>query len=167
MIVVFTGNGKGKTSAAIGIAARASGRSKRILFVQFVKGKPDSGEVEILKGLPRLDYNKFGAGFIKKENIDKHKKAAREGFEFLKKQVDIGKYDFIILDELNILLYYKLLECKEVFDYLRIIKDKFIIIITGRYAKDELIEIADIVTDMKNIKHIYDKGTRAIEGLDF
>ena len=167
MLVIYTGDGKGKTTAAVGAAVRASGRGKKVLFMQFVKGDWKSSEVDVLASLKNVTYTNCGVGFIYDHNIEEHKKAAKEGWDFLKKEISAKTFDFYIIDELNIALDYELLDFREVFDFLKkVIKDTMLII-TGRNAKSELIEIADIVTEMKKIKHIFDRGTKAVEGLDY
>ena len=167
MLVLYTGDGKGKTSAAVGAAVRAAGRNQKILFLQFVKGKEDSGEVKILSGLENVAYNKFGAGFITEKNIKEHKEQAKKGWNYFKEKAESDEFEFLILDELNIALYYDLLPLEEVTLFLKSIKDRNIVVITGRNAPAELIKIADIVTDMVKVKHIFDKGVKAVEGLDY
>lgn len=167
MLVIYTGDGKGKTSAAVGTAVRAAGRNKKILFMQFVKGKEDSGEVGILSNLKNVVYRKYGAGFITEKNIEEHKGRAKEGWDYFKENIKSGDFDFFILDELNIALYYGLLYLKEVVSFLKNVNKSKFVVITGRKAPAELIKIADIVTDMTNVKHIFDKGVEAMEGLDY
>jgi cob(I)alamin adenosyltransferase len=167
MLVIFTGDGKGKTSAAVGTAVRASGRGKKVLFIQFVKSDRKSGETDVLSGLKNITYKNFGQGFIFDHNIEVHKKAAAEGFDFLKNQISAKAFEFYIIDELNVALHYNLLNTGEVLEYLNKVKNDIFLIITGRDAKDELIEAADTVTEMKKIKHVFDKGTQAAEGLDY
>jgi cob(I)alamin adenosyltransferase len=167
MIQIYTGNGKGKTTAAIGAAIRASGAGMNIFIAQFVKGMHYS-ELEVLKTIPNITLEQYGRDcFIEKEPTQADIEAAQKGWEKVKEILKQHKHEMIILDELCIALYYKLIDLNEVLEVLRGIDKKTEIIITGRYASDELIETADLVTKMREIKHPYNSGTQARMGIEY
>lgn len=169
MIQVYTGNGKGKTTAAIGQAVRAVGQNKKVLVIQFIKGhKWLSGEEKAAKEFGSFFViKKFGIGFIVSDDITKHKESAEKGWEYAKEQIESGKWDVIILDEINVAANLKLLKEKDIAGFLKNYKDKQLFILTGRGAPESFIEIADLVTEMKEIKHYYSKGVTAIKGIEY
>ncbi|WP_430810097.1 MULTISPECIES: cob(I)yrinic acid a,c-diamide adenosyltransferase [unclassified Carboxylicivirga] len=165
---VYTGNGKGKTTAAIGLTIRAVGAGKRVFFAQFVKGMIYS-EVKVLQGLaPAVTIKQYGLEcFIHKAPTPADVEAARNGLLKVKQIIESGNYDMVVLDEANIALYYQLFSLDE---FLEILKNKpsaTEIIITGRYAPGALIDMADLVSEMKEIKHYYSTGVSAREGVEF
>ncbi|MEO0100875.1 MAG: cob(I)yrinic acid a,c-diamide adenosyltransferase [candidate division WOR-3 bacterium] len=168
MIQVYTGNGKGKTTAAIGQAIRALGHNWKILMIQFMKGD-EYGEIKVLKKLPNITVKQFGLKtFVKKGELKPDDiKLAREGWQLAKEAIESRKYDMIILDELNCALDYGLLTVKEVLTVLLSAPRDLEIIITGRYAPKELIEIADLVSEIKEIKHPLQKGVVNRSGIDY
>jgi len=167
-IQVYTGNGKGKTTAAFGLAIRAVGAGKKVFFAQFVKGKTYSEIEAIKKFVPNITIKQYGRGcFIVNEPTKEDIDAAMDGLKEVAKIINSGKYDLIVLDEVTIALYYKLFSFEELKDFLIEKPEKLEIIITGRYAPEELIELADLVTEMKEIKHYYNKGIEAREGIEF
>ncbi|APT72252.1 cobinamide adenolsyltransferase [Thermosipho sp. 1063] len=164
MIHVYTGNGKGKTTAAFGLALRAACAGKKVFVGQFVKGMEYS-ELKVPEYIPNITVEQFGRNcFIfnkpTKEDID----AAQNGFKRIKEIVN--EYDVVILDEINIAIYYNLISVDEVLKFLKEIKDVEIVL-TGRYAPKEFIDIADLVTEMREIKHYYKKGIKARKGIEF
>lgn len=168
LVQVFTGDGKGKTSAAIGAVIRALGHGLRVYIGFFMKGRY-SGERDILSRLPNVTMESFGAsGFVGRENIrPEDKEEARRGLEAARKAVLSGNYDLVVLDELNIAVARKLVELDEV---LRLIEERpegVELILTGRQADSRLIKVADLVTEMLKIKHPYDNGVKAREGIEF
>src|SRR3989344_4217410 len=168
VIIVNTGNGKGKTTAALGAAMRAVGEGKRVLMIQFIKGPWKSGE-DIF--LPKFQIVKTGKGFVgilgDKLPIEEHQKAAEDGLALAKKEIISGNWDLIILDEINNALGLKLLKLEDVADFIeRFPKDKHLIL-TGRDAPPELIERADIVTEMREIKHVFTEGVKAKRGIEY
>lgn len=167
LLYVYTGNGKGKTSAAIGGAIRMLGSGGRVGFFQFLKGQSKSYEREFFKGLgDQIDNQVFGVGFFRKEEQrEKQQEAATKGFEIVKEAVLSEKFDLIVIDEINVALKMELLDLDEVINLLEQ-RNNTHLIITGRYAKDEIIEIADLVTEMKEIKHPYKKGIKPVKGID-
>lgn len=167
MIQLYTGHGKGKTTAAIGAAIRASGAGMNIFIAQFVKGM-HYGELDVLKTIPNIALEQFGRDcFIEKEPTQADIDAAQKGWTKVKMLLQQEKYDMVILDELCIALYYKLIDLDEVLEVLKSIDGKTEIIITGRNAPDALIEAADLVTKMREIKHYYNNGTQARKGIEY
>jgi len=167
-IQIYTGDGKGKTTAAIGLSVRAVGAGKKVFFAQFVKGQIYSEVKAMLQYLPNITIKQYGLDcFIyhkpKQEDID----AAREGFEEVSEIVLSGKYDVVVLDEANIAIYYQLFSVEELIEVLKRKPEQTEIIITGRNAPVELIEFADLVTEMKEIKHYYTQGIQARVGVEF
>lgn len=165
MLQVYTGNGKGKTTAAFGLAMRAVGRGKKVGIVQFAK--PDeSGEFLMAKRIG-IDIYHFGyPGFIVKNPREGDFVEAKRAWEkFI--EMSSRDYDLIILDELNIAIYYGLLDIEEVVEKLRSIKESMEIVITGRYARKEILDISDLVTEMCQVKHYFEKGIGAREGIEF
>lgn len=167
-IQIYTGNGKGKTTAALGQAVRAAGAGMKVYFAQFVKGKPYSEISMIENRIPEITIKQYGLGcFIVDKPSLEDINAARKGLQEIEDIIISGEYDMIVLDEVTIALYYKLFSVDDVIKVLQIKPNKTEIVITGRYAPDELIEIADLVTEMKEIKHYYNMGVEAREGIEF
>ena len=167
-IHIYTGNGKGKTTAALGLALRAAGAGKRVFIAQFVKGMKYS-EIDILnRSIPEIEVRQYGLEcFIINEPTEKDIRAAKNGLLETVKIIQSGKYDLIILDEATIALYYKLFSIRELLNVIEKKTEQTEIVITGRYAPDDLIEKADLVTEMKEIKHYYKKGTEARKGIEY
>lgn len=166
-IQLYTGNGKGKTTAALGLALRAICAGKSVYIGQFIKGM-DYSELRAIEYLPNLTIEQFGRDcFIYKDPADEDIKAAKEGLEKIGRLLKNSPYDLIVLDELNIALYYNLFSLEEVLDLLNARDKTKEILITGRYAPEELIEISDLVTEMKEIKHYYNQGVEARKGIEF
>lgn len=167
MIQLYTGKGKGKTTAAIGLAIRAAGNGMRVFIGQFVKGMPYS-ELVVLESLPLIEIQQLGRDcFIKHEPELADIEAAQAGWKLVREIISSQSFDVLILDELCIALFYKLIESNEVIETLRNAPAEMEIIITGRYASDELIALADLVTEMRSIKHYYDNGTEARKGIEY
>ena len=169
LVAVFTGNGKGKTTSSLGLAFRALGHDQKVCIIQFIKGSWKYGELESAKRFPELlDLYVMGRGFTwKSDDLEKDKAVAREAWDFAKKVILDNDYDMVILDELTYLPHYKIIDEQEV---LTVLKDKpkaLHVVITGRYASDELIALADLVTEMKEVKHPYKKGIKAQKGFEF
>ncbi|WFD08859.1 cob(I)yrinic acid a,c-diamide adenosyltransferase [Tepidibacter hydrothermalis] len=165
-IHVYTGNGKGKTTAALGLSLRAVCAGKKVFFGQFVKGMKYS-EVKALEYLPNFEMEQFGLNcFIYNEPNRDDIEVARKGLQRIKDIINSGEYDVVVLDEVNIALYYKLFDVDEVLEILKNRPKNIEVICTGRFAKEELIEIADLVTEMKEVKHYYNEGVMAREGIE-
>jgi len=166
MIHVYTGNGKGKTTAAFGLAMRARGHGKKVAVVQFMKGV-EYGEVKSARKLG-IEVYQFG----RKEFVDPKapteldfklaKEALKKAEELLK-----GDYDLVILDEVNVTVYFGLLKADEVLRILKEKNEKMEVVLTGRYAPEEFLNEADLVTEMREIKHYYRKGILAREGVEY
>lgn len=166
-IQLFTGNGKGKTTAAIGAAIRAAGDGKTVLIGQFVKGMHYS-ELESLKLIPQIQVQQFGLDcFIIKKPAQKDIDAAQKGLETVTDVIKKNSYNMVILDEICIALHYKLLPIKAIVKLLNEKPTEMEVILTGRYATKELIKKADLVTEMREIKHYYNKGIQARKGIEF
>lgn len=168
LIQVYTGDGKGKTTAALGLALRAAGRNMKVLIVQFMK-KWDYGELHSLKLIPYITLETFGTKeFIYKGKAKKiDYEEAEKAFSFGVEGVKSGNYDLVIFDELNMALYYELLDLKEVIKKIKEKPENVEVVITGRKAPQEIIEIADLVTEMREVKHPYQKGVEARKGIEF
>jgi cob(I)alamin adenosyltransferase len=166
-VQVYTGDGKGKTTAALGLALRAAGAGLRTYIGQFVKGMHYS-ELESLKRFSDLiTIRQYGRDcFIYKEPDEEDIRAAREGLEEAREAVNSGKYDLVILDEATIALYYNLFSVEEFLELIRGKPKDVEMIITGRRADPRIIEMADLVTEMKEIKHYYQKGIQARDGIE-
>lgn len=166
-IQIYTGNGKGKTTAAIGQAIRAAGAGKKVFIAQFVKGQQYS-ELNALLLFPEIDIKQYGLKcFIIDKPTKNDIKAAEKGLKEVADIVVNNQYDIVIMDEIFIALFYKLINLAAL---KKLIKDKpqpMEIIMTGRYAPTELIEIADLVTEMKEIKHYFNNGIIARKGIEF
>jgi cob(I)alamin adenosyltransferase len=166
-IHLYTGNGKGKTTAALGLALRAAGAGKRIFIAQFVKGMHYS-ELDALTRFPEIELKQYGLDcFIVNEPTQKDIDAARKGLTEVTAIITGNKFDIVILDELCIALHYHLFETEEILSLLNAKPENMEIVMTGRYAPPELYEIADLVTEMTEIKHYYSKGIEARKGIEF
>ena len=170
LIIVNTGNGKGKTTAALGLAIRAWGQGLKVLILQFIKGSWKYGE---LAAISKMDDNivimPLGEGFTNKnlEEKEKHKFVAIEALTTAEKEVKSKKWDMIILDEINYALKYDLLELNSVLKILDEKDSSLHLVLTGRDAKEEIISRADMVTEMKELKHHYKNGIKAQKGIEF
>lgn len=169
LIQVYTGNGKGKTSAAFGLALRAVGNGLKVFVIQLIKGGFDYGELQVVKFLPNLELRAFGRGkFITQTPPDKEDvRLAREGFELAKKMIESGDFDVVILDEINVAMHLKLIKVDEVLDLIRNKPKHVELVLTGRNAPAEIVEIADLVTEMKEIKHPYALGAQPRKGIEY
>lgn len=172
MLYIFTGNGKGKTTAALGAAVRAVGEGKRVLMVQFIKGPWKSGEDDIeIKGTGEFRLVKKGRGFvgILGDTLprEEHEKAAEEALEYAKSEIISGKWDIVILDEVNNAVSLNLIPKEKVLELLTLTPETLHLIFTGRDAPQEFIDRADLVTEMKDIKHPYEKGVKGKRGLEY
>ena len=166
-IHLYTGNGKGKTTAALGLAIRAAGAGKKVFIAQFVKGMPYA-EHKALKRFPEIEVKQYGLDcFIEKEPTREDIMAAQTGLNEVSEIVQKNACDVLILDEACIALHYKLFELNEIIHLLREKPASMEIILTGRYAPKELMDKADLVTEMKEIKHYYTKGIQARKGIEY
>jgi len=165
---VYTGNGKGKTTAAFGLALRAAGAGKQVFFAQFVKGKMYSEIKAVQSWIPSITLRQYGRGcFIVKKPKPADISAAREGLAEITKILQSGTYGLVILDEATIALYYGLFDLDELLDALRSRHPETEAVVTGRYAPPGLIDAADLVSEINEIKHYYTKGIEAREGIEY
>ena len=172
LVVVYTGNGKGKTTAALGMCVRAVGYNWQVCIVQFVKGSWKYGELKGIKRLePNVELHTVGEGFVgiidDDKDFEEHRAAAKKGVRFAIEKIKSGGYPLVILDELNVALDLGLVTDEEVEDILAACSAGQHLVITGRGAPEWLIEKADLVTDMTEIKHPYQKGILAQKGIDW
>ena len=169
LVQVFTGNGKGKTTAALGTILRTLGHGRKVYIVFFMKGDYPYGEFSTLPKLPNVDLAIFGfRRFIDPKNIKPEEMEQAElALAAARKAMLSGNYDLVILDEVNVALFYKLIKVEEVIELINNKPPNVELILTGRHADAELIELADLVTEMVKVKHPYDKGVRARKGIEY
>lgn len=168
MVHVYTGNGKGKTTAALGLALRAVGHGKKVYILQFMKGW-ETGEKKAALMLPLLTMKQFGRKkLLKMGNVEKKDgELAKKGMELAREIIKQGKCDLLILDEANVALAFGLIKKEELIELIKSKPRNMELVITGRYAKKEIVKMADIVTEMKEIKHPYKKGVAARKGIEW
>jgi len=174
LLIVHTGKGKGKSTAAFGLVMRALGHGMRIGIIQFVKGKWETGERDMLDKFPNLvTIRTMGEGFTwETQDRGRDIAAAETAWEAAKEMIDASrgpnpKYNLILLDELNIVLRYDYIPLDDVVAYLAAKPEDLHVIVTGRNAKDPLIEVADLVTEMTMVKHPFRSGVKAQKGIEF
>jgi cob(I)alamin adenosyltransferase len=172
LIVVYTGNGKGKTTAALGIALRSVGHGHKVWMIQFIKGEWYYGELTSSKRLePEFELIAAGKGFVgildDDHSIAEHQTAAKNAVVLAKNKISSGEYDVIILDEINYAVKLSLIPKEDVINILKLVPRQTTIVLTGNYALPEIIDMADLVTEMKEIKHPYRSGLKAKEGIDY
>jgi cob(I)alamin adenosyltransferase len=169
LLIVFTGEGKGKTTAALGMALRAAGQALRVLILQFIKGSWSYGELDALKRFEEIEIEQLGTGFTwKKETLEEDARLARSGWERAVAAMEESTYDMIILDELNYVLSYGLLPLEPVLLVFKNRRQDLHVVVTGRGAPEELVHAADLVTEMRLIKHPYhEQGVKAQRGIEF
>jgi cob(I)alamin adenosyltransferase len=169
LVQIFTGNGKGKTTAALGTVLRAAGHGLRVSVIFFMKGDFPYGEREILSRLPNVDVAVFGSkefcdpGKVKPEEIEQ----ARQGLAAARKAMLSGDYDLLVLDEVDVAVAFKLIRLEDVISLIQDKPPEVEVILTGRYADNRLVEMADLVTEMVKIKHPFDKGIKARKGIEY
>lgn len=172
LVIVYTGKGKGKTTAALGMALRAIGYDYRVCMIQFIKGSWHYGEMTSSKRLePEFELTAVGKGFVgildDKSPIEDHKKVAQEALTIARKKISSQQYRIVILDEINYALNLGLVGLEDVMGLIRARPDDVSIVLTGNHARDEIVEAADLVTEMREIKHPFKSGIRAKKGIDF
>ncbi|AKM19083.1 cob(I)yrinic acid a,c-diamide adenosyltransferase [Anoxybacillus geothermalis] len=172
-VIVYTGDGKGKTTAALGLALRAVGRGMNVAILQFVKSPERTyGEQLALRRLG-VEVRQLGAGFTWTKTPDIHREALRHAWALAKQYIHSGRYDLIVLDELNNALaidrfpVHDIVSVEEVLEAIRTRPPALHLVITGRAARPELMAAADIVTEMKLVKHDYEQGRTAMKGIEF
>ncbi|MDH3327826.1 MAG: cob(I)yrinic acid a,c-diamide adenosyltransferase [Desulfobulbaceae bacterium] len=169
LLILFTGNGKGKTTSALGQAFRAIGHGFKVCMIQFIKGNWKYGELDTAKQFAGLmDVHVMGRGFTwASEDMDKDIAAAREGWDLAKQIISEGKHRLVILDELTYLITYKMIDEQDVLDTLKARPGNMHVVVTGRGASEKLIQAADLVTEMVDVKHPYENGVKAQKGIEF
>lgn len=177
LILINTGDGKGKTTAALGTALRAWGDGQKVLILQFIKGGWKYGELNSIEALGKLNGNieirPMGDGFVfhnreeDEEAYQKKKQLAEKAWEMVVEEVMSDKWDLVILDEVNYAIHFEMLDTEKVVKLIQEKPARLNMILTGRYARPELIELADTVTEMTLIKHAFQKGIHARKGIEF
>ena len=174
LVMIWTGNGKGKSTAALGLALRASGHKMRVLFLQFIKGQWKTGEREALPLLaPYVEHVVMGRGFtierLRNKNVpmEEHHAAAQAAFAFAREAVQSGKYEVVILDEIMASIHGGLIDLEEVLDLVRQKPPMLHLALTGRNAPPPLVELADLVSEIQPIKHPLQAGIPAQRGIEF
>lgn len=167
-IHVYTGNGKGKTTAAFGLALRTVGAGMKVFIGQFVKGKAYNENLAVGRYLKNVTVKQYGLGyFIVDTPTDNDIKAAGKGLDEMRKIIEAGKHDLVIMDEINIALYYQLIDVNQLIEIMKNKPNHVELVLTGRYAPQQIIDMADLVTEMKEVKHYYQDGVQAREGIDY
>ena len=172
LVIVYTGKGKGKTTAALGMALRAIGHNYKICMIQFIKGSWHYGEMSSSKRLePEFELTAVGKGFVgildDKTPKEIHQKIAKEAIQIAKEKILSEKYNIIILDEINYAVNLGLVELADVLDLIKNKPQGITLVLTGNHVKQEIVDAADLVTEMKEIKHPFQRGIRAKKGIDF
>ena len=169
LIQIYTGDGKGKTTAALGLAVRALGHGARVAVVQFMKGSDIYGERKTLKDLPGVTLIQTGRTkcIFHGDETEEDFAEARRGLEAAREFLTSGKYDLVILDEINVAIDFGLLKTEDALSWLSAKRESTEVVLTGRNAPAELIEIADLVSEMREIKHPYRRGVTARRGIEY
>ncbi len=168
LVIVHTGDGKGKSTAAFGMAMRAAGHGMRTHIVQFIKGSRDYGELAALGRFPEIALERAGEGFTWEVRSDeRQRELARYGMERARAAVECGALDLLVLDEINVALGKDFFPCDELLMFLAARPPELHVVCTGRYAPDALIAAADLVTRFELVKHPFERGIRAQPGVEF
>jgi len=172
LVIVYSGNGKGKTTAALGMALRAVGHNYKICMIQFIKGSWHYGEIDSSRRLePEFELIAIGKGFVgildDKHSKEEHKKIANEAIKISKEKIQSGKYNIVILDEVNYAINLGLIDVDVVLDLIKLKPPELNLVLTGNHVKTKIIEVADLVTEMKQVKHPFQLGIKAKKGIDF
>lgn len=172
LVIVYTGKGKGKTTAALGIVLRAVGHGYKVCMIQFIKGEWYYGELTSSKRLePEFELIAAGKGFVgiidDDHPVEDHQNAARQAITLAREKLSSGVYDIMILDEINYAVKLNLISEQDVLDIIASKPAKTSLVLTGNYAPELVMAAADLVTEMKEVKHPYQKGIKAKKGIDF
>ena len=171
LIIVNTGPGKGKTTAAMGTALRAVGQGMRVLMLQFLKGSWHYGELDAVKAFgDKFVMKQLGRGFVKvggAEPDPEDLKAVEDAWKESEQAILSGQWDLVVLDEINYAISYKMLDAERVVEVLKRKPEMVHVILTGRNAHPAIVEIADTVTEMRQVKHAYEKGVMAQRGIEY
>ncbi len=165
-VQVYTGNGKGKTTASLGITLRAVCAGYKVFYGQFMKGQ-DYSELKACEYLPNLTMEQFGTpNFVNGKPSEEDIAQAKKGLEVMKNALLSGQYDLVVFDEINTTLYFNILPVSDVLELLDQKPENTEVVLTGRYAPEEIVQRADLVTEMKEIKHYYNQGVMARMGIE-
>jgi cob(I)alamin adenosyltransferase len=172
LVIVYTGKGKGKTTAALGIVLRSVGHGHKAIMIQFIKGEWYYGELTSSRRLePEFEMIAAGKGFVgildDDHTIEQHQDAALKATALAIEKLSTGLYDVMILDEINYAVKLNLISVQNVLEIVRIKPPNTTLVLTGNYAPMELIGVADLVTEMKEVKHPFGLGTKAVKGIDY
>jgi cob(I)alamin adenosyltransferase len=169
LLIVFTGNGKGKTTAALGMAMRAAGHGMKVCFIQFIKNSVKYGELEAVKKFTEtIDLHRMGSPFVKRrDNHNIYRDAARAGWEFAKNAIASGRYQLVVLDEFTYLLADAIIDTESVLLMLKNRPDHLHIVITGRAASEKILAASDLVTEMQAVKHPLKSRFTPQRGIEF
>jgi len=168
-VQVYTGDGKGKTTAALGQALRAAGHGQKVIVIQFMKGQINYGELRAVENVPGLEIEQYGLPtFVERGNPSQEdKELARKGVERAREILCDATHDMVVLDEINVAVDYGLVGLDELIGLIEARPPEMELVLTGRYVAEKIIELADLVTEMKEIKHHYQKGIQAREGIEY
>ena len=168
LLMVLTGTGKGKTTSALGMALRAVGHGHKVCLIQFIKGAWHYGELDALARLPEVEVHVMGRGFTwKSDNLEEDRRLALEAWDFACEQMRSGQHRLLILDELTYLMHYGMLDTAACLEGLSQRAPGLHVVVTGRYAPEALMEAADLVTEMRMVKHHLQQGIKAQRGIEF
>lgn len=169
LVHIYTGNGKGKTTSAVGLVVRAHGQGLRCCFIQFMKGKFPYGEVKVLRKLKGVTVKQFGTlEFVRKGGQKRVDRAeAKAALEYATKAMASGRYDLVVMDEVCVAEFMELVKVKDIIDAVKGRAEKVEVVMTGRKAKGSLIRLADYVTEFKKTKHPFDKGVLGRKGIEY
>lgn len=172
LVIVYTGKGKGKTTAALGIVLRAVGHGYKVGMIQFIKGEWYYGELTSSRRLePEFELIAAGRGFVgiidDDHPIEDHQKAAKDAIEVAKRKIASGNYDVMILDEINYAAKLNLISQQDILDVIASRPEKTSLVLTGNYVPEAVMAAADLVTEMREIKHPFQRGVKAKKGIDF
>ena len=172
IVIVYTGKGKGKTTAALGIVLRAVGHGYKVGMIQFIKGEWYYGELTSSRRLePEFELIAAGRGFVgiidDDHPIEDHQKAAKDAIEVAKQKIASGNYDVMILDEINYAAKLNLISQQDILDVIASRPEKTSLVLTGNYVPEAIMAAADLVTEMREIKHPFQRGVKAKKGIDF
>ncbi len=167
LILLYTGNGKGKTTASLGQVLRAVGHGFRVCVIQFIKGGWPTGEAKACAALEQVEFHVMGSGFTWKQDPAETRRAAEAGWALAEEKILSGAYDLVVLDELTYLLTYQLVAEARVLEVIRKRPAQVHLVISGRDASPALIAVADLVTEMREVKHPYASGIKAQAGIEY
>lgn len=169
MIHAYTGNGKGKTTAALGLALRAAGHGLKVIMIQFMKGRIDYGEIRSAKNVPGFTIEQYGRpDFVNPEKPAREDvRLAREAFKRAREVVLSGRYDIVILDEMNVAVDYGLVKSADVIALFKEKPQNVELVLTGRHMPEEFVPYVDLITECREIKHYFSRGVQARKGIDY